>query len=77
MIQSQQVLEWMAEGETKGKIEGKAETLLEVLELKFGPLPQEVTDAIRATTDLPTLSQWVAAAVAADTLETFRQNAQI
>jgi len=73
MTQSQQVLEWMAEG----KAEGKAETLLEVLELKFGPVPADLATAIRGTADLAKLKQWVAAAVAATSLADFRQSAQL
>jgi hypothetical protein len=77
VIQSQQVLEWMAEGEAKGKVKERAETLLEILDLKFGPVPAEVASAIRATTDLARLKQWVAAAVTAPTLAAFRQSAQL
>src|SRR5262249_58413560 len=73
VIQSQQVLEWMAEGEVKGK----AETHLEILDLKFGSVPAEVASAIRATMDLARLKQWVAAAVTAQTLDMFRQSAQL
>jgi hypothetical protein len=73
MIQSQQVLEWMAEGETKGKIEGKAETLLRVLRLRFGAVPGDVETTIRAETDLNKLDVWVDAAVTAAGLADFRQ----
>ena len=77
VIQSQQVLEWMAEGEVKGEVKGKVGTLLEVLGLKFGPISADLASAIRATADLATLSRWVAVAVSADTLDTFRQNTQL
>jgi hypothetical protein len=77
VVQSQQVLEWMAEGEVKGEVKGKVDTLLEILDLKFGPIPTEVVSAIRATSDLPQLKQWVAAAVTAPTLDVFRQSTQL
>lgn len=34
-----------AEGRTEGPTEGRAETVLELLTLKFGPLPDEVIEA--------------------------------
>ena len=73
VIQSQQVLEWMAEGETQGKIETKADALLRVLELKFQTVPQEIGTAVRATNDLGQLNRWFDAAVVSATLTDFRQ----
>jgi len=61
----------------RGEVKGKADTLLEILDIKFGPIPAEVVSAIRATSDLPRLKQWVAAAVTAPTLAAFRQSAQL
>lgn len=69
MIQSQQVLEWQTEG--------RAETLLDVLEAKFGGVPAEVASAVRATTDLGRLKGWVVLAVKAPSLEQFRHDAQL
>ena len=69
VIQSQQVLEWMAEGEVKGKVG----TLLRVLRAKFGALPAELETAIGAQTDLTRLDAWADAAGAAPTLTDFRQ----
>jgi hypothetical protein len=63
-------MEWMAEGEARGK----TESLLEVLALKFGVLPSELEAGIRANSDLATLRVWLASAVSADTLDGFRQN---
>jgi hypothetical protein len=48
--------------------------LLEVLAGKFGPVPEDLTGAIRATTDLDALRRWLPLAVSATTLEQFRQN---
>ena len=73
MTQSQQVLEWMAEGEAKGK----ADSLLRVLRARFGSLPTELETAIRAASDLNVLDRWTDAAATAATLQAFRQSAQI
>lgn len=69
MVQSQQVLEWMAEGETRAK---RAD-ILRVLELRFGELPADLVAAIRATEDLTMLVIWLDTAVTAQTLADFRQ----
>jgi hypothetical protein len=63
MIQSQQVLEWMAEG--------KVETLLRALRLRFGAVPADV----ETTTDQDQLDRWFDAAIAASFLADFRQTA--
>lgn len=73
MVQSQQVLEWMAQGEAKGLVQGKAEALLQYLELRFPPgPPADLVSIIRGTTDWALLTEWFAAAVNAPTLEAFR-----
>ncbi|VTR92973.1 Uncharacterized protein OS=Lachnospiraceae bacterium A4 GN=C804_02285 PE=4 SV=1 [Gemmata massiliana] len=63
---------WKAEGRAEGRTEGRAEALLAVLEEKFGSVPQDLVDTVRATTDADKLRQWVGAAVRAETLEAFR-----
>jgi hypothetical protein len=77
MIQSQQVLEWMAEGKVagkrEGKVEGKREALVRLLELKFQKVPPEVLAALQATDDLDQLGRWFDLAVTAPTLPDFRQ----
>ena len=77
MIQSQQVLEWMAEGEAKGKREGQVKTLLRILRLRFGALALELEAAVRTTSDLDQLDRWVDAAVTSPTLDAFRQSANL
>ena len=69
VIQSQQVLEWMAEGEVKATV-GR---LLRLLELKFQTVPQEIETVIRATSDISALNGWFDAAVVATSLADFRQ----
>jgi hypothetical protein len=65
VAESQQVLEWRAVG--------WAETLLKVLKLRFGPLPQDVVDAVKGTRDLGKLGRWLDTAVTANSLDDFRQ----
>jgi len=69
MRQSEQVLEW--------KTEERAESLVDVLELKFGPVPADLASAIRATTDFGKLRQWLASAVSALSLDAFRADTQL
>ena len=73
MIQSQQVLEWMAEGKAKGKVESVAR----VLRARFGNLPAELETAIQAATDLDQLDRWTDTAATAPTLDAFRQAANL
>ena len=75
MIQSQQVLEWIAEGEAKGEVKGKIGSLLRVLRARFGALPADLEAAIQAQSDLARLDQWLDAASTAATLADFRQAA--
>jgi hypothetical protein len=39
-----------AEGEVEGELKGRAEIVLRLVELRFGPLEQSVIDRIRAAT---------------------------
>jgi hypothetical protein len=59
MIESQQVLEWMAEGEAKGELRGELRAsrtyLRDLLEARFGALPEALAQRIEATTDLERL----------------------
>jgi hypothetical protein len=73
MVESQQVLEWMAQG----KAEGGAEMLLRVLRNRFGPLPVDLETAVRSTTNLNTLETWVDLAMTSPALADFRRDAQV
>lgn len=57
-----------AEGEAKGRAEGKAEVLLKLLELKFGTLPEATVTRIR-TAPVADLDRWVERVITAATLE--------
>jgi hypothetical protein len=76
MIESQQVLEWIAMGETRGEAKGWATALLIVLEARF-PLgaTAEMATAIHATTNLERLKSWLPIALKTNSLDAFRQAA--
>ena len=46
------------EGQREGRVEGKATLLIVLLEVRFGPLPSEIVDRIRAATEQK-LDAWV------------------
>ena len=70
MVESQQVLEWINEGEIKGQIK----SLLRLLERKFPPGPSaELRAVIQSCTDPALWARWFDAAVAAQNLEEFQQ----
>lgn len=74
VIESQQVLEWMAMGETKGEVKSRIDSLLEVLRTLFPPgAPPDLESAIRATANQDQLRNWLLLAVKADSLDSFRQ----
>lgn len=70
MVESQQVLEWIAEGELKGR----AEALLHLLALRFPPgAPADLAAQIREAAEPEQLRRWFDAAYAAPSLEAFRE----
>lgn len=74
---SQQVLAWQAEAEKRGrsagKVEGKAEAVLRLLERRFGvPVPQDLADVIRTTRDEALLDRLLDVSFAAVSLDDFR-----
>lgn len=50
--------EWMAEGAAKGRAEGKADTLLRLLQRRFKSLPNGTDDRVRAA-DSEQLDEWL------------------
>jgi hypothetical protein len=52
VVESQQVLEWMAQGEAKGALRIRRDDVRAVLEDRFGPLPASVIQQIEAVEDL-------------------------
>ena len=81
MIESQQVLEWMAQGEAKGRVEGEARgganSLLQLLEKRHGPVPADLLKAIRQTKVLSRLRIWFDLAIDAPSVTNFRNLAGI
>jgi hypothetical protein len=55
VTESQQVLEWMAQGEAKGALGTRRDDLRILLEERFGPLPEAVVQRINAIDDLTRL----------------------
>jgi hypothetical protein len=77
MRESTVINEWIAEGRTEGRAEGQREAqradLLRVLRGRFNaPVPDDVTAAIQAASDLDVLGRWLDIAVRADSLDAFR-----
>jgi predicted transposase YdaD len=58
---------WQAEGEARGRAEGKADTLRKQLTLKFGELT-EATDVRIAAASEAELDRWALRVLTADTL---------
>lgn len=58
------------EGESKGKIKGKAEAILELLE-DLGDIPEELTNSIMELEDMHMIELLLKAAQKADSLEQF------
>jgi predicted transposase/invertase (TIGR01784 family) len=63
--------ELFLEGETKGKVEGKAETVLTFLRAKFDKVPKGIEKTIRQKTDPVALDSWAAHAARSKTLDEF------
>jgi hypothetical protein len=57
-----------AEGRAEGEARGRAEMLVEVLTVKFGPLPESVAKTVRAAS-IDQMRSWTARAVTAETLD--------
>lgn len=53
---------------TEGRAEGRAEALVEMLTVKFGPLPESVPSTVRAAS-VDQVKAWAARAVSAETLD--------
>jgi Uncharacterized conserved protein len=68
MLRAEGRAEGEARGEARGRATGRAEALVQLLTLKFGPLPQTVLDTVHAaTTDQ--LQTWTARVLSATTLD--------
>jgi predicted transposase YdaD len=57
-----------AEGRAEGRTEGRAEALVEMLTVKFGPLPESVPKTVHIAS-IDQIKAWAARAVTAETLD--------
>ena len=57
-----------AEGEARGQARGRADALVQLLTLKFGPLPPATIDAVNAAS-MDQLKSWTDRVLAATTLD--------
>lgn len=57
-----------AEGEARGEARGRAEALMQLLNLKFGPLPEAARGVVH-TAPIEQLETWTARVLTADTLD--------
>ena len=69
MIESTLVREW----KDAAKIEGKIESLVRVVQVRYKGAAPEVSEGIRACQDLGKLDRWLDVALMVDTLEEFRK----
>jgi hypothetical protein len=71
-------LPWLKELEERVKrearLEGRREVLLEVLEARFGPVPANLVDLIRATKDESRLREFAQRAATSSSLKGFRKH---
>ncbi|RAW09228.1 transposase, partial [Phytoactinopolyspora halophila] len=57
-----------AEGEARGEARGRTEALVQLLTLKFGPLPQSTLDTVHTAT-IDQLETWTTRVLTAHTLD--------
>jgi predicted transposase YdaD len=63
--------EGFATGELKGRTEERRQSILEALDLRFGPVPDGLRDSIEAIADPEKLRALHRAAIVSDSLESF------
>jgi hypothetical protein len=74
MTESQQVLEWIAQGEVKGELKGTIASLFRLLHKKFPPgPPPELVSLIQSCDDLKLATRWLDAAIDAASFDDFRR----
>ena len=62
---------WLEKGEAKGKAEGKADTIVLILNSKFGFIPEDVEKRINQITDIEQLNQLAKSILSCQSLEEF------
>ena len=74
MRESKVVKEWQDEGRVEGRMERSIETVLDVLQDKFGTVPPELPAHLQSITDAALLRQLVLKAVHAGSLNEFQKH---
>jgi len=59
---------WLKEGMEKGRTEGRTQTLLDQLALKFGPVSAEIRSRVLAAGE-PELTRWIGGILRAQSLD--------
>jgi hypothetical protein len=59
-------------GEVRGKVQGKKETILEVLEGRFGKVPKSISDTVKSYSDITALQSLSVLAGSCKTLGEFK-----
>jgi len=63
--------EWEARGETRGELKGKLEMLLDLVEARFGQVPDELKNRLKALKDHEQIKKAMRKAVSAETIEEY------
>ena len=63
--------EGLAEGLARGQLDTAHATLIRLLGVRFGELPDKIVTVVQATDNLKQLNTWLDRVVTADTLEDF------
>ncbi len=77
MIESPLIAELLGQAEAKATVTTKAETLLRVIHKRYREISEDLVTPIRACTETVQLDGWLDIALEADSLEQFRQRANI
>ena len=73
MILEQMLKDERREGRSEGRISGISESLLSLLEVKFGAVPEELREKINSVQDSSALNEWFKLAAKAESLEDFQK----
>lgn len=66
----------LEQGQQLGQIRNQQESVLTVLETRFGDIPYPLREAVAAMHDLPQLKQWHRSAIQMSSLEEFQTHIQ-
>ena len=73
MILEQMLKDERREGRSEGRISGISESLISLLEVKFGAVPEELREKINSVQDSSALNKWFKLAAKAESLEDFQK----